>query len=155
MACESCLKGIRAQYVESDIWPSVVNVIDRLLSRPLELVDVYAELHRQLPDAQALDMLFDAVLMTAAFYNQDKINEARDARDQLKKTNADIARVAHQLVGLLHRRDDLCNTSAFYTGERHSIVDLIEEASESNPLFKAHLQERLETLQRKRPPKSP
>ncbi len=145
-ACESCLQDVRARYAGSDVWPSLVNVIDRLLSRRLELADAYAELHRDLPDWRSLDMLFDAVLVAAAFYNRDKINEAHRARDELEKTNAVIASLGHKLAEQLRRREELCNTSGLSTGEHHHIVDLIEEASESNPLFKGYLWEGLDAL---------
>lgn len=124
----------------------MVTIIDRLLARRLELVDAYSELHRALPDRRALDALFDAVLVTAAFYSPERINDARDARAELERTNAEIASLSHKLAIQLHRRTELCNRTAFSTSAHIHVVDIVEEASASNPLFKTWLWEDLDTL---------
>ncbi len=145
-ACENVLLAVRARYVDASVWPSLVNVIDRLLARRLELVDAYGELRQALPDWRALDMLFDAVLVAAAFHSPEKINEGRDARADIKATNAAISNLGRQLAEQLRRRSELCNTTAFSTSAHHHVVDVIEEASASNPLFKMYLREDLDAL---------
>lgn len=145
-ACENVLHAVRARYVDSNVWPSLVTIIDRLLARRLELVDAYGELRQALPDWRALDMLFDAVMVTAAFHNPERINGTRQVRAELEATNGLIANLGHQLTEQLRRRSELCERSAFSTSAHSHVVDVIEEASGSNSLFKGYLREHLDEL---------
>lgn len=145
-ACENVLSAVRKRYADADVWPSVVRIIDRLLSRRLELKDAYEELYQAMPDWRALDHFFDAVLVSAAFYNPDEINEARDARADLEATNAEIAKLAHRLAAQLRHRDELRNTSSFSTTAHYHVMDVVEEASESNGLYRVYLKEELDRL---------
>jgi hypothetical protein len=145
-ACESVLAAVRKRYADADVWRSLVKIIDRLLSRRMELTDAYEELYRAMPDWRALDHFFDAVLVTAAFHNPDEINDARDARTDLEATNAEIAKLGRQIAEQLRHRDKLNNTSSFSTSTCYHVLDLVEEASSSNALFTTYLKEDLAAL---------
>lgn len=145
-ACESVLAGTRKRYADAGVWHSLVKIIDRLLSRRLELMEAYEELYRAMPDWRALDHFFDAVLVSAAFHSPNKLNDARDARADLEATNTEIAKLGHLLAEQLQHREKLINTSSFSTAAHYHVIDLVEEASSSNALFSANLKEELDAL---------
>lgn len=145
-ACENVLASMRKRYTDARVWHSLVKIIDRLLSRRLELTDAYEELYGALKDWRALDQFFDAVIVSAAFHSPAKINEARDARADLQITNAEIAKLGHLLAEQLQHRDKLMNTSSFSAAAHHHVIDLVDEASSSNPLYGAYIKEELDAL---------
>jgi hypothetical protein len=61
----------------------------------------------------ALQVFLGLVLSTAAFWNPEKIREARAARSDLSSVNRQIARKAAELATLLEQRSDLHDTSGF------------------------------------------
>lgn len=145
-AIHEALQSVRDSYVENQVWPTAVKVMDHLLARHVELVDAYAELHLTLPSPASIAMLLDAVVMTAAIWNPGKIDQARAARAELEKTNHRIAEVAHELAELLRQRSALHNTSAFTSSTHFHVVDVIESAAGTNGLYQAYLQEPLLAL---------
>lgn len=146
-ACERILIEEKRYNVEHRILPSEIAVVDRMLARSIELADAYGELHSKLHQhAGALRAFLALVLNTAAFWNPEKISEARRARDDLAEVNRQIARKAAELACLLQQRSGLHNTSSFSSGTHYHVCDVIAAAAKDNSLFQGYVQARFEAL---------
>lgn len=146
-ACEDILKEEKRYNIEHNILPSENAVADRLLARHLELTDAYDELHSKLaPYPGALQVFIGLILITAAFWNPEKIRQARAARDELETVNRQIARAATELAAMLRQRSDLHDTSGFSSDTHYHVCDVIGAASRDNHLFTVRVQERLDAL---------
>jgi light-regulated signal transduction histidine kinase (bacteriophytochrome) len=111
------------------------------------LQDAYEELHVKLhAHPPALQAFLGLVLSTAAFWNPEKIQEARAARSDLADVNLQIARKSAELAALLEQRSDLHNTSGFSSDTHYHVCNVIEAASQHNYLFKSYLGEKLAAL---------
>lgn len=117
-ACEAVLRADIAKNIELNIMPSAVKVAETLLSRGLELKDAYHELHIKLgPNQQALEIFFDRLLCTAAYWNPKRLANARDARARLDELNRDIAKKAGELAALLEKRSGFNGRDGFQSGQ--------------------------------------
>lgn len=145
--CESILNEEKQYNIEHEILPSENAVVDRLLSRGLELKEAYEELHEKLhKHPPALKVFLGLLLSTAAFWSPEKITKARSERDELAHINQQIARKATELAELLERRSDLHNTSGFSSSTHYHVCDVIEAACKNNYLFQSYIKERLDAL---------
>jgi len=145
--CEDILLEGKQYNIEHHILPSENAVADRLLARGIELKDAYDELHGKLhARPPALQVFLGLVLSTAAFWNPQKMQEARTARSDLSNVNRQIARKAAELATLLEQRTDLHNTSGFSTETHYHAIEVIESASRGNYLFQSYVQEKLDAL---------
>lgn len=145
--CEDLLREEKRYNSEHRILPSESTVADRLLHRSIEMKPVYEELYGKLHmHPPALQCFLGLVLSAAAFWNPEKIQEARTARDDLANTNRQIARKAAELATLLERRSGLHNTSGFSSDTQYHCCSVIEAASQHNYLFRSYVQDRLAAL---------
>ncbi|EMD83324.1 hypothetical protein C725_1225 [Pacificimonas flava] len=112
--CEDALRADKAYNVENAILPSENKIIDRLLARRVELVSAYAEIYEKLHDREhGIATILGIVTNVAAFWNPQKVADARDARVRLQKVNHEIAELAMDLAGLLEERSEIGNSSGF------------------------------------------
>lgn len=147
-SCEAVLREDMEYNLAHKIWPSVNRVIERMLSRSVELHDAYAEIHKALDHhPRALKGFFDVFLYTPVAWSPEKIREARIARKELIDVNEQISLVASQLAGLLTRRDELKEYSSFSCDTHYHVLDVMAEASEHNYLFESHVKEHLDEVQ--------
>ena len=145
--CEDLLLEGKRYNNEHHILPSENAVADRLLARGIELQDAYEELHDKLhAHPPALEVILGLVLSTAAFWNPEKMQEARAARGDLANVNQQIARKAAELAMLLEQRSDLHDTSGFSSDTHYHVCNVIEAASQHNGLFKSYVHEKLGAL---------
>lgn len=145
--CEDLLLEGKRYNNEHHILPSENAVADRLLRRGIELRDAYEELHDKLhARPPALQVFLGLVLSTAAFWNPEKMQEARAARGDLANVNQQIARKAAELSMLLEQRSDLHDTSGFSSDTHYHVCNVIEAASQHNYLFQSYVQEKLSAL---------
>ncbi|MDN4575076.1 hypothetical protein DBB29_13580 [Pandoraea cepalis] len=145
--CENLLLEGKRYNIEHHILPSENAVADRLLRRGIELRDAYEELHDKLhARSPALRVFLGLVLSTAAFWNPEKMQEARAARSDLADVNRQIARKAAELAMLLEQRSDLHDTSGFTSDTHYHVCNVIEAASQHNYLFQSYVQEKLGAL---------
>ncbi|MCA0048808.1 hypothetical protein LB577_17960 [Mesorhizobium sp. B283B1A] len=145
--CEKILrKGIQYN-VEHRILPSENAIAERLLSRRVELIDVYHELQEKLHDQYyALETFFGALLTAAAFWNPDKLDAARKGKERLEAVNRQIATRAAGLACLFDERSDLHNRSQFYTDTHYDVCGVIEAAARDNHLFNSWVREEFDGL---------
>ncbi|WP_228894798.1 hypothetical protein [Pseudoduganella aquatica] len=145
--CEQILLDEKRYNNSHHILPSETVVVDQLLGRGLELQCVYEELHGKLARYPgALQAFLGQVLSTAAFWNPEKIREARNARDDLEEINRKIASKAAELANLLQRRKNLHNTSGFTSDTHYHVCDVLEAAGSNNHLFTSRVQKRFKEL---------
>lgn len=145
--CENLLIEEIRYNNERRIWPSKNAIANRLLARGVELQDAYEELHDKLhAHPPALQVFLDLVLSTAAFWNPEKMQEARAARSDLASVNQQIAGKASELAMLLEQRSDLHDTSGFSSDTHYHVCNVIEAASQHNYLYKSYIQEKLGSL---------
>lgn len=145
--CETILRKGKASRIEKSILPSEVEIIDRLLARRLEMKDAYVELYEKLSRRpSALEVFFDCLVSTTAFWNPDANVAARAAREELVDINCQIATLAKRLANLLDRRETLHNTTGFYSETHYHPIDLVEQASVGNYLYEAYVKEKLSAL---------
>lgn len=145
--CENLLLEGKRYNIEHHHLPSENAVADRLLGRGIELRDAYQELYDKLhAHPPALQVFLGLVLNTAAFWNPEKMQEARAARSDLANVNQQIARKAAELALLLEQRSVLHDTSGFNSDTHYHVCDIIEAASQHNGLFQNYVQEKLSAL---------
>lgn len=145
--CEGLLVEEKRYNIEHQILHSENAIVDRLLRRRIELCDAYEELYDKLhAHPPALQVFLGLVLSTAAFWNPEKMQEARTARSDLTNVNQQIARKAAELAMLLEQRSDLHNTSGFISNTHYHVCSVIEAASQRNYLFRSYVQENLRGL---------
>jgi hypothetical protein len=136
-----------AYNIEHGILPTENAVADRLLTRHVELTDVYVELHKKLgARPRALEAFLDLVLSTAVFWNPECNAKAREGRDRLQAVNEEIAEKAAALAELLDERHNLHNLSGFHSSTHYHPLNLIDEASAENHLYQAYVQKPLAAL---------
>jgi hypothetical protein len=145
--CEAFLLEEKRYNTENHIWPSQNAIIDRLLERRVEMLDVYSELLKKLPKREiALESVLGLVLSTAAIWSPQKIAKVRDQRAELSEINQIIATKAAELADLLEKRDVLQNLGGFYSDTHYSICKVIEDASERNHLYQFYVHDKLSQL---------
>lgn len=145
--CEDILRSEKQYNVENNILRSENAVIDRLLDRRIELTEAYGELHRKLGRRpHALKVFLGVLLSTAAFWNPDKIAEARDGRQRLEAVNAEIADKSAALAALLREREELHNESGFAGDTHYHVCRVIEDAARDNYLFRSWVRDDLRNL---------
>ncbi|UUY08680.1 hypothetical protein LRS11_01135 [Pseudomonas sp. J452] len=146
-ACENILIDEKRYNTERDILRSENAVIDRLLTRSLEMKQAYGELHEKLsPQPPALRVFLGLLLSTAAFWSPERIAKSRTQRDELVETNRQIARKAEDLAQLLEQRSRLHETSGFSSHTHYHVCDVIEAAAGNHSMFNAYVKEHLDTL---------
>lgn len=134
--CEGILTEEKHYKIEHGIHHSEISIIDRMLTRHIELKDSYSELYEKLyQHPPALQVFFDLLLGTSALWSPEKIAQARTKRDELADVNRKIAKKAEELAELLERREDLNNTSGFCSQTHYDVCDVIEAASVHNHWF--------------------
>ncbi|SEQ55752.1 hypothetical protein SAMN03159444_01940 [Pseudomonas sp. NFACC02] len=145
--CEAFLNKEKQTNTDRKILPSETAIIDRMLTRHLELNETYAELHDVLHSLPyALETFLGVVLTTAAFWNPEKNNQARDGRRKLSEINRQISIRALELAGLLSQRSELHDFSGFTSDTHYHVLDVIEEASEHNGHFQSYVRDDLVRL---------
>ncbi|MGH8159770.1 MAG: hypothetical protein ACREPQ_16760 [Rhodanobacter sp.] len=145
--CESLLIEGKSYNIEHSILPSENAVADRLLARGIELAPAYEDLYNKLyQHPHALKAFLGLLLSVAAFWNPEKILQARGTRADLASVNKQIANKATELATLLEQRSELHNTSGFSSNAHYSVCRVIEAAAKDNHLFQWHVQERLSAL---------
>jgi hypothetical protein len=103
--CEAALRADKAYNIEHEILPSENRIIDRLLARRLELVEAYAEIHEKLhARPYGIKMMLGIVTNVAAFWNPQRVADARDARSRLEEVNREIAELAMDLASWRNAR---------------------------------------------------
>lgn len=146
-ACENILIEEIRYNNEHHVWPSESAIADRLLSRGIELREAYKELHEKLhAHPPALQVFLGLVLTTAAFWNPEKMQEARAASVDLTKINQQIAKKAAELAILVELRSNLHDTSGFSSDTHYHVCNVIDAASQHNYLFRSYVQEKLRSL---------
>lgn len=145
--CEDILLKERNYNVEHKIWPSVNEVIDRMLGRGLELNGVYCELQAKLHDIpRGIETFLDSVLGVTTVWYPEAISEQRASRERLVEINSLIEKLANELADLIDERTEISCDSGFYSDCRYHIGDVLEKAGESNHLFGFWLKEPLGQL---------
>ncbi|HBN9689313.1 TPA: hypothetical protein L3916_001847 [Pseudomonas aeruginosa] len=146
-ACENILIDEKCYNTERGILRSENAVIDRLLTRSLELKSAYGELYEKLHSRPpALAVFLGLLLSTAAFWSPERIAKYRAQRDELVETNRQIARKAEELAHLLEQRIRLHDTSGFSSRTHYHVCDVIEAAAGNHSLFNAYVKDRLDAL---------
>lgn len=131
--CKELLQEKKKDYIDKNIWPSDVRIIDRLLSRDAEMRSVYLELGK-LTKLQKT-MILREVLSVAASWNPQKAINYRAERERLTEINQKIGKTARQLSELIAMRDKLHNESGFTSDTHYSIVDVLDVAARNNNLY--------------------
>ncbi|HGW5084983.1 TPA: hypothetical protein ACWL5R_003527 [Pseudomonas aeruginosa] len=138
--CENILREDFKYNEEHGTWGSINRIIESLLGRTTELADVYVELYAALAEhPRALESFFDVFTVTVYSWNPGKIKEARENRDKLTELNVRIAKVSELLSELLSQRTEVKEMSSFTSDTFYHIMDVVEDASEDNGLFRSHL----------------
>ena len=146
-ACENILREDFKYNEEHGIWRSINRIIEGLLGRSTELTDVYVELHVALAQQpQALKSFFDVFTTAVYSWSPGKIKEAREDRDKLTELNVRIEKVSELLSKLLSQRTQVKEMSSFSSDTYYHIMDVVEDASEDNGLFRSHLKKKLDGL---------
>lgn len=146
--CEILLRTMMEDLQAKHIWPNVCCIIDCMLKRRVELVEVYEEVHASLAQPpRALYMFWDVFVHAADGWSPEKSRAARQDREELLGINSRISELADQLAALLERRDSLHNYAGFSSNTCYHVLDIVHEASEHNALYESYVKDDLDRLQ--------
>ncbi|WP_448110825.1 hypothetical protein [Pseudomonas lini] len=146
--CETLLRDMMEDLQARGIWPNVQSIIDNMLKRRIELLEVYEEVFATLAQKpRGIYMFWDVFVHAADGWNPEKNRAARRAREELIGVNVRISQLADQLAAQLDRRDELHNYSGFGSNTQHHILDIVHEASEHNYLYESCVKEELDRIQ--------
>lgn len=146
-ACENALREHKERNIELGVLSAHNIIIDRMLERHLELAEAYDEIYTELRgNSTSLFMFFDALLCITDQWSPEKVAESRAGRNDLKRVNSKIAKVAEELATLLDERESLNNHSGFYSDTHYDICQVIEDASAGNGFFNSQLKKPLSAL---------
>lgn len=143
--CESFIKRDMAYNIENSIWPSDVEVADRLLRNSGEMEPVYVELATNFGQSE-IDRFLEIVLSTAAHWNPESAREYRTQKSKYEGLNHEIGVLAAKLADLLEERRALSNESGFSSNHHYSITAVIDNAAAGNGHYRGFLREKLLNL---------
>ena len=144
--CEDFLRAERRSFLDQRIWPSKVVIIDRLLADSLNLLPVYAELRRRLPDPAHWARVLEIVIEVAYFYSPEASANVRDSLRKAQEMNGEIGLLARQLAELMRRRRELCDAESIHGSELYSLPQVVGLAGEENGRYRSYLKSPLEAL---------
>lgn len=145
--CEDFLRAEKASFLDQRIWPSKVAIIDRLLADSLNLLPVYAELRRRLPDPAHWARVLEIAIEAAYFYSPEATSEVRDSLRRVQEMNREIGKLSSQLAELMRRRRELCNDESIHGSDLYSLPQAIGLAGEANDgRYRSYLKAPLDAL---------
>ncbi|TNE63821.1 MAG: hypothetical protein EP335_08445 [Alphaproteobacteria bacterium] len=142
---EKVLREIQEDYRSKNIWPSTTALVDILLSRGVEMIEVHDELSRKLTSYQAYSF-WDAILVAATFWNPENSKELLDEQRQLLKLNQDIVTASRKLSELLKKRQELQEKGRFQAHDDLHVVDWIDRAAAANGKYMTFVQQPIQIL---------
>ncbi len=146
-SCEDILRKQIEYNTEHNVLSSETAVAEYLLARTIELQDTYLELHDKLGSRPpALEVFLGLLLSVAAFWNPERLSEARSQRKRLEEINDSISSKACELAELLQHRTAIENASPFGGGTHYHSINVILEAATENHLFNSWVREDLKGL---------
>lgn len=143
--CEQYLNKVKKYNIDHEILPSENKIIDRLLSRTLDMAPVYDELVKKFTDRQ-YKIFIDVILSSAAFWNPDAAKKYRKDKAELLAVNNLISQTASELANALSKREKLNNSSGFSSDTYYHICDVIDAASHGNGHYEGFLRKELKSL---------
>ena len=147
VACEEFLRAERDYNAEHEILRSENEVVERLLSRRMELIDAYVDIHRRLDGtSHPVGNLLRVVVTTAAFWAPDDALRLRDERDRLSVVNERIAATSTELAKLLRERSRLHDLGGFACDTHYHVLRVVEDAASDNHLFGSWVRDELAAL---------
>ncbi|WP_234710501.1 hypothetical protein [Pseudomonas amygdali] len=146
-SCEAILRKEMEYNIAHKIWPSVNRIVERMLARRIELQGAYVELCSTLAGRpRALTSFWDIFVHTPVAWSPERIQAARQDRNELVELNEQVSQAAKHLARLLERRAELDERANFSSGASHHVLDIISHASEQNYLHQFHVKDELEPL---------
>jgi len=144
---ESALRQKIAYNTENRIAPSESALANRMLNRGLELKGLYVEAY----EATTVDLERHIFLNCCALdiglcWTEADGRQAREDKKRLSELNAEIAKRADELADLMQRRTAINERGSFLTNHTIHILDVLDEAGQSNGLFRHSLHEPLDQL---------
>lgn len=147
LACEKTIKIHHAENLASKIWPSAEIIAKHLLERREEMHEVYQEIYSKLSgDTGMLYRFFDLVLTTTVVWSPQAIEAERQAYARLTALNSEIHSLASALSKALDERDEIHNSSGFYSDTHYHVSKVIDVAGDTNCLFTMYLRQPLKNL---------
>jgi hypothetical protein len=149
--CEEFTKQELFDLKENEIWNSWHPVMERLLSRSVEMKPVYFEIFDKLGCSldfcsPELRLTLEAIWASGKLFNQDTISHKRKVQKELSQLHMDIPRLTSELSKALIRQRELQNTEDFRLGKYISLVGLISLAGKSNGHYSGWIDEELKKL---------
>ena len=127
---EDMLQQDKASNLANNILASENEIIDRLLSRSLEMRSVYAELDAF--PATVAEELLRGFVSVAAFWSPDAAAQLRHDRQELVSLNQKIQKLASDLSVALMHRHGLANDSGLQAYDDYHILHWLDRAGENN-----------------------
>lgn len=144
--CEDFLRSEKSSFTKQQIWPSKVVIIDRMLEDQLNLRPVYIELRRRLPDPAHWVRVLEIAIDAAYLYSPEASSGIRDSLRKAQELNAEIGELSGRLADLMRSRRELCEHNSINGSELYSIVQTIDLAGDSNPLYLSWIKDPLDAL---------
>lgn len=131
---------------DPELTPRQTRLIEALMKRRGELQHVYLEVYAQLDGDVLLERFWAAPLACGAYWQRSAIHEKRSQEVALRRANDGVAKHAEALAKCLRERSEIENRSGFTTDTCYHILDVVQQAGQSNGHFRSYVSEPLNEL---------
>lgn len=143
--CEDILISLKQANTNGGIRPSESVIIDRLLSRRVEMTSAYKELAKNLTST-AMNVFLGTLVNTTAYWGLEKSKTLRQAQKDIASLNRDIATQSEKLARLLVQRARQESLWGLSSGAHCHVVQVIEEAGGPIGKFNTYIKAELHRL---------
>ncbi|EOG5420754.1 hypothetical protein ACLE0S_002547 [Cronobacter malonaticus] len=140
------LKDYRDELHKARLWEPHWPLLDRLITREVEMRLVWEEIARYVLTAEQCRTLLEQLFFAGACGTADEQKRLKEDYENLIRLNAVIAARAAELASMLNERDAILNRNTFESNYMTEIVSLIDSSSVRNGYYCTHLREPLEAL---------
>ncbi len=149
--CEEFTRKELVSLKDIGCWSSWHPVMERILSRSIEMKPVYKELSDKFGSnidcsKPELRLTLEAIWHSGENFNQEAISHEREVQSELEVLHNQIPLLAIQLSDALRRQQELYNKEDFSPSEFLNVIDVVKLAGEHNGHFKGWVQEKLDRI---------
>jgi len=137
--CEQFTRQELNDYKEANIWSSCYPVMERLLSRSVEMGPVYEEICNKLDgystNSASFILTMEAIWISYKFFNTEAISRKKDAMKELVQLHKNIPILVNDLCEAINRQSELLEQEDFDPGLSLGSPELLALASHSKASY--------------------
>ncbi|MCW1877219.1 hypothetical protein OMR58_22480 [Erwinia sp. INIA-01] len=140
------VKDLRNQLHTGKVWMSAWPVLDRFLERTHEMRPVWENIARQRLSEAQCHCLVEQLAYAGKYASDEERKRLKDDHKRLIQLNEDIREHAKLMALKMRERDALLNRNDFIADTAYHIIDLTNQAAESNSRYRSYIRDPLVVL---------